>query len=144
MAHSHTGNVCAGPGLARVSYAPRLDIGDSRMHVCRHSTTFVAGRSGNHSVGWKADGTSEVVSAVYFWNSQTLIGVGHLPHRVHPKWDGPRCYYRYASCSRHVTQGGNIRQHLRVRFIAVRGRDRDRGFSKLRSSKRRRSHAATV
>jgi hypothetical protein len=107
------------------------------MHVCRYT---VADRSGNRSVGWKTGGTSVVVSAEYFWNSQTLIGVGHLPHRVHPKVGRAavllQICHLFASCDPEA-------QHLRVRFIAVRGRDRDRGFSKVCSSEGR-SHAATV
>lgn len=35
----------------------------------------MADRSESRSVGWKTGGTSEVVSAEYFWNLQALIGV---------------------------------------------------------------------
>lgn len=74
---------------------------------------IVADHSGNRSVGWKTGGTSVVVSAGYFWNLLTSIGV----HRVHPKWTGPRCN---VTCSRHVTQRSNIREHQRVRCDSLR------------------------
>lgn len=58
----------------------------SRIIGCRFVTAVllytVADRSGNRSVGWKTGGTSVAVGTVYFWNSQTLIGVGHLPHLI--------------------------------------------------------------
>jgi hypothetical protein len=59
------------------------------MFVATVLLCIVADRSGNRSVGWKTGGTSVAVSTVYFWKSQTLIGVGHLPHLIVSTQSGP-------------------------------------------------------
>jgi hypothetical protein len=64
------------------------------------ATVLHCGRPfGKSFCGVETGRTSVVVSAGYFWNSLTLIGV-HRVH-LHPKWAGPRWN---VTCSRHVTE----------------------------------------